>query len=94
MDYELIFLKLPAKNIVLIKFLLESYEGLCILRTLNSERGEVVIIALPDTIDTVREVLNDLQPTIGFRTIPQPSQLEEDWLLQEFFTPAAKSDSP
>lgn len=87
MDYELIFLKLPAQNIVLLKFILESYEGLCILRTLNSARGEVVLIALPDTVNTLQEVLDDLEPLTGFRKIPAPSTLDEDWLLREFFAP-------
>ncbi len=86
MDYELIFLKIPAQNIVLLKFILESYEGLCVLRTLNSARGEVVLIALPDTVETLEKVLENLESLTGFRKIPAPSKLDEDWLLREFFS--------
>jgi hypothetical protein len=78
---SLLFLKLPAEEIVTLKFLLESYEGLGELRTLDCERGEVVILAIPDTVADLRAMLNSVKEMLKFREIPEPSSLEGDWLL-------------
>ena len=77
-----IFLKLPKELIVEFKFTLESYEGLGIVRTLDSKRGEIVVLALSDTEETVRELIEGLKAPLGLREIPAPPSVENDWLLE------------
>ncbi|MCB0324823.1 MAG: DUF4911 domain-containing protein [Bdellovibrionales bacterium] len=80
-DIRPLFLKLPPEHIVLLKNLLESYEGLAEIRTLDRETGEIVLLALPDTEATLRSVLDSEQPSLAFRYIPTPSSVAADWLL-------------
>ena len=76
-----IFLRLPEAQIVLLKFLLESYEGLAVVRTLNAARGEVVVLALRDTEAEARAVVKDLAKDIQLVEIPRPADMSGDWLL-------------
>lgn len=76
-----VFLKLPTERIVLLKCLLESYEGLAEIRTLDRDKGEIVLLALPDTEATLKAVLEAEQAALGFRYIPPPPSLANDWLL-------------
>ena len=87
-DFIPVFLKLPPRNIVSLKFTLESYEGLGIVRTLNAEKGEVVVLALRDTLETVHHVLSELEQQLQARTIPRPENLQGDWLLREEILPS------
>jgi hypothetical protein len=77
----LIYLKLSPEHIVLLKFILEGYEELAILRTLDSDKAEVVVLALSDTETTVREIIRDISKHIYIEEIPEPKNLEGDWLL-------------
>ena len=76
-----IYIKLPAENIVTLKCLLESYEQLGITRTINSDAGEVVILAVSDTVNTLMELLEEVREELNLRLIPPPGSLSEDWLL-------------
>lgn len=77
------YLKIDPRDIVLLKFTLESYEGLGVLRTINAQSGEVVFIALKDTAAHVRELFEQMRQTISFREIPLPADADENWLLGE-----------
>ena len=79
-----IFLKLPPENIVFLKFILESYEGLGELRTLNSHTGEVVILAIIETKNIVSCIITEFETRLGIREIPAPEYLDGDWLLGEW----------
>ena len=76
-----IFVKIAPEDIVLIKFIMESYDGLAIVRTLNPLTGEVVILALEDTIREASNILEDLKASVNLRIIPPPESLAGDWLL-------------
>ena len=81
-DLTPIFLRLPPEHIAEFKFLLESYDELGILRTLNPERGEVVILAIPDSLATLHELLGTLKEELNLEIIPPPPSLETDWLVK------------
>lgn len=96
-DIATIYLKIPVNQIVLLKFLLESYEGIAELRTLkitggkaqpfpaeNSPTGEavVVILATTDTLDTVQKMLDGEKKSLAWQVIPRPAELKGDWLLE------------
>ena len=78
-----IYLKLPPEKIVELKLLLETYEGIGELRTLNNRKGEVVILAVKDTESTVHKLLADTKEQLELREIEKPEDLSGDWLLGE-----------
>lgn len=83
MDITPIFLQIPPEEIVTLQFLLETYEGLGILRTLDPVRGEVVILALADTLCTVNDLLDSARFAPQMKRIEKPESLAKDWLLGE-----------
>jgi hypothetical protein len=85
MYQELIFIKLPPEHIVTIKFILESYEGLGIIRTLNAERGRLVLIAPGDSMQTLKGLLKSLKNEIFVEEIDIPPEANSDWLMYEYF---------
>ena len=83
---ELVFIKLPPEHIVTIKFIMESYEGLGIIRTLNAERGRLVIIAPSDSMQTLHELLHSLKGEISLEILDTiPPETKTDWLMREYF---------
>ena len=78
-----LFLKLPPQNIVELKFTLESYEGIGILRTINPQTGEVVILAVEDSAVELRAIIDSVSVRLELREIPAPENLDEDWLLDQ-----------
>jgi hypothetical protein len=87
-DLRPIFIKIAPEDIVWLKSILESYEDLGIIRTLNRLKGEIVILALSDTVDDLHQLLLALQKETNFRIIPPSAMLCqegmcEDWLLTE-----------
>lgn len=79
-----VFLKLPPENIVQFMFLLEGYDGLGVVRTLDPGKGEIVVLALKDTVADVRNVIAAVSETVQVREIPPPESLNGDWLLAEY----------
>ena len=84
MDSELIFLKLPPENIVYIKFILESYEGIGLVRTLNADKGEMVVIVPSNSVMPFNELIKSLESDLSVRIIPMPSTADQDWLVAEY----------
>lgn len=76
-----IFLQVAQKDIVFFNFLMESYEGLAEVRTMNPQKGQLVVMALPDTEKDVRALIGDLSAQIQIREIPRPLDSHGDWLL-------------
>lgn len=71
-----IYLKLPQKNIVFFKFVLESYEGLGVIRTLNPETGEIVIFTTEHTKKDLLELIESLKSEL------QIEEQQKNFLLQ------------
>ncbi len=88
-----IFVKLPPEEIVSIKFTVESYDGLGIVRTLNPQTGEVVILATEDSVEDVKKLLKSLKNSLNLRIIPPPPCVQGDWLLAEMFSDPGKKES-
>ena len=83
-----LFLKLPPENIVQLKFLLESYEGLGVLRTLNKRTGLVVVLALKDTRQDLESFIEDVTSELQLVRIEPP----EDWDEASIVDAAASTD--
>lgn len=84
MKPELLFLKTTPEHIVTVKFVLESYEGLGIVRTLNAEKGEIVIIAPADSRADLIALIENLKSSFDLRIIPPLTEHAKDWLVEEF----------
>jgi len=82
MDLIEIYLRIQREDISLIKFILESYEGLGIMRTLDRKKATVVVLAMPDLIHHVRAVLESLREYMDWYEIPPPAE-QDDWLMQK-----------
>ena len=81
-EVALTYCILPSEHIVKLKFILESYEGLGLVRTLNAARGEIVILSTTDTVDEARKVVESLQADIPVQIVNEPpSDMSGDWLL-------------
>lgn len=81
MDLIEIYLRLRREDIALLKFVIESYEGIGIVRTLDRKRATVVILAMPDCLAHVRAVLDSLRDEMEWYEIPPPTE-QDDWLME------------
>ncbi len=80
-----IYLRIQREDVALIKFVLESYEGIGIVRTIDRKKATVVVLAMPDLIDHVRAVLESLHEHMDWYEIPPPAE-QDDWLMQKVHT--------
>ena len=85
MNPLIIYLRIPTENIAILKFIIESYEGLAIVRTLSADRGELVILGTADNEATLRELLQSLEQDLNIALIPQPDNASADWLLADYY---------
>ena len=82
MDLIEIYLRIRREDIALLKFVIESYEGIGIVRTIDRKKATVVVLAMPDLIDHVRAVLESLREDMDWYEIPPPPE-QDDWLMQK-----------
>ena len=80
MDLIEIYLRIRREDIALLKFVIESYEGIAIVRTLDRKRATVVVLAMPDALEHVRAVLDSLRDEMEWYEIPPPAE-QDDWLM-------------
>lgn len=76
-----IFLRIPTDKIVELNFLLESYDGLAIMRTLDATHGEVVVLTSVELMHIVAEFIDSVRMQLDILQIEQPKSLASDWLL-------------
>jgi hypothetical protein len=80
-DAEVIYLRVRRADITYIQLLIESYEGIGIVRTLDRHAAIIVVLAAPDFTGTVRDVLAEISWQIPCVEIAKPAVASEDWLL-------------
>jgi hypothetical protein len=80
-----IFLKLAPSDIVYLKAILESYDELGVLRTLDQKTGDVVILSLPDQRPELERLLASLANEISLTILDKApgDQAPGDWLVDE-----------
>jgi hypothetical protein len=83
-DPELIeiYLRLRREDIALLKFVIESYEGIGIVRTIDRKKATVVILAMPDAREDIWGVLASLREEMEWYEILPPLE-QDDWLMQK-----------
>lgn len=67
------FLKLNRKDISYMQFLIESYEGLATVTTVDKNTAIVRLSIMPDFVSDIDKILNDLGKEIDFAPFTQPS---------------------
>ena len=87
MDVNEIYLRVSRRDIAYIKFIVESYELLGIIRTVDPAEAVIVLLVLEDSLPLAREVLAALAAEVDLDEIPRPAGLGDDWLLAELATP-------
>jgi hypothetical protein len=81
MDMVEIYLRVQREDIALLKFLVESYEGIGIIRTIDKKKATVVILAMPDFCDQVWAMLESLREYMDWYEVPAPTE-QDDWLMK------------
>jgi len=71
-----IFLELPPGDIAYLKFILESYEGIGVMRTIDRTKALVVLMIAADFLDDARAILDSLRAEVPWREVERP---EEPW---------------
>ena len=83
MDLEEIYLEIIPEDIAYVKFIFESYEGVGIVRTVDSKKAVIVLLIAGDFLDTARSIVTSLKNEVTVTEIPRPEEIGEDWLMQE-----------
>jgi hypothetical protein len=78
-----IYLEISPPDIAYIKFILESYEEVGIIRTIDRKKAVIVLLAVTDFVEVARAIINSLQQEIMLIEIPPPPDLSDDWLMTE-----------
>ena len=78
-----IYLEICPSDIAYIKFILESYEEVGIIRTIDRKKAIIVLLAVSDFIEVARAIVKSLQQEVTLIEIPPPPNLSDDWLMTE-----------
>jgi hypothetical protein len=78
-----IYLEICPPDIAYIKFVLESYEEVGIIRTIDRKQAVIVLLAVADFLEVARAIIKSLQQAITLIEIPPPPDLSDDWLMTE-----------
>jgi hypothetical protein len=68
-----IHLRVPRHEIAYVKFVIESYEGVAVTRTLDRHAAVVVALVAPDFLDDARRIIGALEAEGACREIDAPA---------------------
>jgi hypothetical protein len=69
MDTHSLFLRVPRKEIAYLKFIIESYEGMAVIRTKDPYQAMVEVMIAPGWEKEVEALLEDLQKEIPMERV-------------------------
>lgn len=82
-----IYLRLAPADIALAKFLIESCEGVGVVRTVDREAAIIVVLVVHDFLPVAREIVAALQTQIACVEVEGPRLPADDWLMREIAEP-------
>jgi hypothetical protein len=82
-DVVPIRLRVARHDIAYVKFVIESYEGVAVTRTLDPDRGEIVVLAAADFLPDVRRIIATLAAEGACVESTAPGDEAVDWLGPE-----------
>ena len=71
------YYRIDRREISFLKFIIEAYDGLAVLTTIDSKKGIVVINIAPGCEADVEMILQDLKKNVMIENIPSKNQLSE-----------------
>jgi Domain of unknown function (DUF4911) len=80
--HELYF-RIRPEDIAYVKFVLESYDGVGIIRTVDRKKAVIVALVVDDFLGAARALFASLKDEVAIAEIPRPADIGEDWLMQE-----------
>lgn len=60
MDTIALFVQIPSREIAFLTFVLDSYEGVATIRTVDPEKGIVELMVSPHQKEEIKEILSSL----------------------------------
>jgi Domain of unknown function (DUF4911) len=75
------YVRLPPQHIAYLKFILESYETVGFLRTIDPRAATLVVFLVPEFADVGRAILDSVSREIPLVPIAKPAELGDDWLV-------------
>jgi hypothetical protein len=81
-----IYLEICPQDIAYVKFILESYEEVGIIRTVDRRKAVIVLLAVEDFVEVARAIVKSLRQDITLTEIAAPPELSDDWLMAELAT--------
>lgn len=80
---EEIYLEIAPADIAYLKFVVESYEGVGLLRTVDRRKAVVVLLATREFATEARRLAQALSRELNLTEIARPADLPDDWLMRE-----------
>ncbi|HEY1374108.1 MAG TPA: DUF4911 domain-containing protein [Candidatus Binatia bacterium] len=80
--HELYFAIRP-EDIAYVKFVLESYDGVGIIRTVDRKKAIIVALVVDDFLATAHALFASLEGEVDIAEMPRPAEIGDDWLMQE-----------
>ena len=71
------YFRVDRKNIAFLKFILEAYDGMAVMRTLGPHEGVVELMIAPDFERDVNEILDNLRGEFEAQPIDPPADIKE-----------------
>ena len=83
MGLQEIYLETLSQHIAYIKFILESYEEVGIIRTVDRKKAIIVLLVMDDFLETARCILDSIKRDVPLIEVPRPAAMSDDWLMTE-----------
>jgi hypothetical protein len=82
-DVVPILLRVSRRDIAYVKFVIESYEGVAVTRTVDPAAGLVVVLVAPDFLAVAERILAALAAEAACETVEPTTGIDFDWLGPE-----------
>lgn len=66
------YYRVDRKNIALVQFIIEGYEGMATVSTVDPKRACLLISIIEDQLDDFELLAEDLKNTFGIKEVPCP----------------------
>jgi len=86
MNLHEIYFEIRPEDIAYVKFIIESYEVIGLIRTIDRKKAVIVVLIVEDFLAVGRSLMASLASEIELTEIPRPADVGDDWLMQELAT--------
>ncbi|HEX9442783.1 MAG TPA: DUF4911 domain-containing protein [Candidatus Binatia bacterium] len=86
MNLHEFYFELRPEDIAYVKFVIESYEVVGLIRTVDRKKAIIVVLVVEDYLAVARGMLDGMKKEIDLLEIPRPAEVGDDWLMQELST--------